>query len=77
MCDEIDALNDRAAAEADFAARAHAIEEGWRLAQAPQQGCIDCEELLSELRQQMRCARCVECQTSYERRRKLFGGGLR
>jgi hypothetical protein len=76
MCDEIDALNDRAAAEAEFASRARAIEEGWRLATAPRQDCIDCKESLSELRQQMCCSRCVECQAGYEQKRKLLGKGL-
>jgi predicted amidophosphoribosyltransferase len=76
MCDEIDQLTDSAAAEAEFAARVRAIEEGWRLTRAPALLCSDCEEPLSELRQSMRCSRCVGCQAGYEQKRKLFGKGL-
>lgn len=76
MCDEIDTLTDRAAAEAEFTARAKAIEEAWKASQPPLDFCEDCEEDLSELRKQMRCVRCVDCQTHYERRQRLFGRKL-
>lgn len=73
MSDEIDHLTDRAAQEAEFARRAHAIKEAWKLAQPPAQECMDCGEPLAELRQVMRCIRCVECQTAFEHRTRFFG----
>jgi RNA polymerase-binding transcription factor DksA len=73
VCDEIDALTDRAAAEAEFARRAHAIEEAWKLAQPPLDFCEDCEDDLTSLRRQMRATRCVACQDHFEKRQKLFG----
>lgn len=76
MCDEIDALTDRTAAEAEFASRAHQIEEAWKAAQPPRTFCEDCEVDLPVLRQQMRCTRCVDCQGRYEKRQRLFGRKL-
>lgn len=72
MCDEIDQLTDRAAQEAEFATRAHAIEEAWKASQPQAEFCEDCEDSLSELRKQMRCVRCVDCQSLFERRQRLF-----
>ena len=76
MCDEIDHLTDRAAQEAEFSARAHAIKEAWRLAQPPQELCEDCDDPITELRQRMRCVRCVGCQEVAERRARLFTRGV-
>ena len=76
MCDEIDALTDRAAQEAEFAHRAHAIEEARKVAQPPLPFCEDCEVDLPVLRQQMRCTRCVDCQDHFEKRQRLFGRKL-
>ena len=33
--------------------------------------CVDCEVSLSELRQQMKACRCVDCQTEFERESKF------
>lgn len=73
MCDEIDALTDRAAAEEEFARRAKAIEAAWKASQPPREFCADCEEAVSPTRQEMRCIRCVDCQELYERHQRLFG----
>lgn len=77
MCDEIDQLTDRAAQEAEFAARKHAIEEAWRLAQPPTYFCEDCDAGITEIRQAMRCTRCVDCQTVFERRQRFFAREVR
>ena len=76
MCDEIDALTDRQAAEAEFDRRKRQIEADWQASQPAREFCADCEEAISPTRQEMRAIRCVGCQTDYERRRKLFGKGV-
>jgi RNA polymerase-binding transcription factor DksA len=76
MCDEIDQLTDRATQEAEVSRRAHAIEEAYKMSQPPAEFCSDCEAAINPTRQAMRCTRCVDCQTDYERRRKLFGKGI-
>ena len=76
MCDEIDALTDRTAAEAEFARRAHAIEEAWKASQPPTYFCEDCDAGITELRQALRATRCVDCQETFECRQRLFGRKL-
>lgn len=72
MCDEIDALTDRQAAEVEFNHRKRQIEADWQASQPPKEFCADCDEALNPIRQEMRAIRCVGCQTEYERRRKMF-----
>lgn len=75
--DEIDKLEDRHAQEVEFARRDAEAREADKLAQAPLDNCLDCDEPLPKLRQEMRCVRCVDCQGIYERRKRLFSRGLR
>ena len=76
MCDEIDALTDRQAAEAEFASRKRAIEADWQASRPPTYFCVDCDESIPHLRQVLRCTRCIDCQKEHERRLRLFGKGV-
>ena len=76
MCDEIDQLTDRAAQEAEFASLARAIEAAWKASQPHPAACVDCDEPIPALRQQMFCIRCVDCQNLFERKERLFSRRL-
>ena len=67
MCDEIDALNERAAREAEWRQRDREVMEA-RRAQHLNTFCENCEDDLPQLRIQLHCARCIECQRAFERR---------
>lgn len=70
--DEIDALEQRRAAEEEFARRAHEVLEQRELARPQLTFCEDCEEDLHPVRLQHHCTRCVDCQGAFERRVRQY-----
>lgn len=67
MCDELDAIEDRRAAQEEFTRRNNEVLAG-RAALIPSRtDCIECGEDLPELRQLYRFWRCVDCQQVNER----------
>lgn len=74
--DELDQLEDRHAAEMEFERRQREAEAAKQASRPQVDNCVECDELLPELRKQMHCNFCVDCQALRERRQKLFLRGL-
>ena len=70
--DDADASEERRATEDRFKQMARDVAEARRASKPAQQECADCGEELPELRKTYHCARCVDCQWSFEKRIKLF-----
>ena len=70
--DEIDALNERAATEAEWARRDQEVMAARLASQPPITLCEDCEEDLPQLRRELHATRCVECQSAWEKRRRQY-----
>lgn len=73
--DEIDRLEDRNAQEVEFARRDKEAQAAKLASQPEVENCVVCDEHLPGLRRAMHCIRCVDCQTLYERRQRLFSRG--
>lgn len=69
--DDIDALNERAAKEAEWLRRDQEVMEARRAAK-PLTFCEDCEEDLTPARRAIFAMRCYECQVAYERRTRQY-----
>jgi RNA polymerase-binding transcription factor DksA len=72
MTDEVDALNERAAVEAEWIRRDQEVMAARRASQPQLTFCEDCEEDLPPLRLQLHCPRCIDCQRAFERRSRQY-----
>lgn len=70
--DDADASEERRATEERFNQMAREVLEARRAAKPAQRECSDCGEELTDLRKLYHCARCVDCQWSFEKRLKLY-----